>query len=99
MCPKAIQSLRYFYEQLPNLHIIAAGSLLDYQLEKVGLPVGRVQSFYMFPLTFFEFLSGIGREQLASVIIDNEEIKKISTPVHEQLLILWGEYMAVGGMP
>ncbi|MBI1884120.1 MAG: AAA family ATPase [Chlamydiae bacterium] len=49
--PKAIQALRYFYESLPELHVIAAGSLLEFALKKVGLPVGRVSSLYLFPLS------------------------------------------------
>jgi hypothetical protein len=47
--PKAIQALRYFYEVLPGQHLIAAGSLLDFELEKIGMPVGRVSSLYMYP--------------------------------------------------
>lgn len=50
--PEALLALRYFYEMMPELHVIAAGSLLDFAIEKVGIPVGRVQSLYMFPLSF-----------------------------------------------
>lgn len=50
--PRALTSLRYFYEQLPQLHVIAAGSLLDFTINEIGVPVGRVESLYMFPLTF-----------------------------------------------
>ena len=46
--PRAITALRYFYEKMPKLHVIAAGSLLDFAIEQVGIPVGRVQSLYMF---------------------------------------------------
>src|SRR5579871_1327107 len=49
--PQAILALRYFYEQMPELHVIAAGSLLDFAIEHVGMPVGRVDSFYMKPLS------------------------------------------------
>jgi hypothetical protein len=55
--PKAIPALRYFYELLPEQHVIAAGSLLDFELEKIGMPVGRVSSLYMYPLSFLEFLA------------------------------------------
>ena len=58
--PKALLALRYFYEEMPDLHVIGAGSLLDFAIEQVGVPVGRVQSLYMYPLSFFEFLSAGG---------------------------------------
>ena len=54
-CPQAIKSLRFFKENYPQLHVIAAGSLLDFILEKIGLPVGRVQFMYLYPLSFGEF--------------------------------------------
>src|SRR5271170_1517861 len=50
--PIAITALRYFYEMVPDLHVIAAGSLLDFAIEQVGVPVGRVQFFYMYPFSF-----------------------------------------------
>ena len=50
--PKAIAALRYFYELMPLLHVITAGSLLDFALEKIGLPVGRISMLYMHPLCF-----------------------------------------------
>jgi len=54
--PKAIIALRYFYELMPGLHVIAAGSLLDFAIEQVGVPVGRVTTLYMYPMSFLEFL-------------------------------------------
>jgi predicted AAA+ superfamily ATPase len=56
--PKAIQVLRYFYEKIPGLHVIAAGSLIDFALKKepISMPVGRVHYLYMQPLSFKEFL-------------------------------------------
>ncbi|HLC07521.1 MAG TPA: AAA family ATPase, partial [Candidatus Babeliales bacterium] len=62
--PRAILALRYFYEQMPELHVIAAGSLLDFAIEQVGIPVGRVDSFYMQPLSFIEFLSAMSSDIL-----------------------------------
>ena len=60
--PKAIQALRYFYEKMPGLHVIAASSLVDFALkqEPVSMPVGRVHYFYMHPLSFREFLEAQG---------------------------------------
>jgi uncharacterized protein len=59
-CPQALKALRYFKEQCPELHVIAAGSLLDFVLEQVGVPVGRVQFLYLYPLSFAEFLTAAG---------------------------------------
>ena len=58
--PRAILSLRYFYEEMPNLHVIAAGSLLEFAIAKVGVPVGRISMLYMYPLSFLEYLVAIG---------------------------------------
>ena len=55
-CPKVIIALRYFYELMPELHVIAAGSLLDFAIEQVGVPVGRIQFCYMYPVSFMEYL-------------------------------------------
>ena len=50
-CPKAIEKLRYFYEEFPNLHVIAAGSLLEFALEDLpSFGVGRIRSIFMYPL-------------------------------------------------
>ncbi|MCL4380477.1 AAA family ATPase, partial [Candidatus Dependentiae bacterium] len=67
--PKALLSLRYFYEKLPSQHIIAAGSLLDFTTQAVGIPVGRVSSLYMYPLSFFEFLCACGHTLIAQELL------------------------------
>jgi len=69
-CPKAITSLRYFFEKLPELHVIGAGSLIELALhaEEFRMPVGRVQSVYMFPMSFGEFLIAVGEEKLLNHI-------------------------------
>ena len=54
MAPQAIVALRYFYETMPELHVIAAGSLLDFAIEQIGIPVGRVEFLYMYPVSFIE---------------------------------------------
>ena len=51
-CPQAVTSLRYFYELMPELHVIAAGSLVDFIIDEIGIPVGRVRNLYMYPLSF-----------------------------------------------
>lgn len=97
--PKAIRALRYFYELLPEQHVIAAGSLLDFELEKIGMPVGRVSSQYMYPLSFLEFLSAKNEVLLVEMIVEHKKATPVSEPVHQKLLRLLGEYFAVGGMP
>lgn len=97
--PNAIIALRYFYESIPELHIIAAGSLLDFEIAEVGIPVGRVQLLYMFPLSFMEFLLAMGRNLLVKEILDHEINKEMSVVVHDTLLDLVAQYMALGGMP
>lgn len=94
--PKAIQLLRYFYEELPGLHVIAAGSLLEFATRKVeSYPVGRVTFMYLHPLNFFEYLLAIQHKTAA------DELKKIPIrPVaHKTLLELFNRYVIIGGMP
>lgn len=97
--PKAILLLRYFYELFPDLHVIAAGSLLDFAIEQVGIPVGRVSTLYMYPVSFIEFLIALGYEQWASTILQQSTKGALSDPLHEKLLNLVGQYIAIGGMP
>jgi predicted AAA+ superfamily ATPase len=61
--PEAIQMLRYFYEEFPDLHVIAAGSLLEFTMKKVkSFPVGRVEYLYLHPLNFEEYLKAIDHQ-------------------------------------
>lgn len=94
--PKAIQLLRYFYEEIPELHVIAAGSLLEFAIKKVkSFPVGRVEFLYLHPLNFSEFLSAIGQQQ-AFVQLTQIPIKEFA---HATLLDLFNTYTIIGGMP
>lgn len=97
--PRAIIALRYFYEEMPNLHVIAAGSLVDFAIEKVGVPVGRLSFLYMYPLSFIEYLSARGHNLLASEIINHEPAIMLNEALHTKALRLLAEYMAIGGMP
>ena len=96
-CPKAIISLRYFYEQLPALHIIAAGSLLEFALGDISFPVGRVHLVTMNPMTFREFLIATGKSLAAEVI--SEEPKALSETTHSMLTEALKKYFFIGGMP
>lgn len=99
--PLALTALRYFYENLPELHVIAAGSLLDFAIQEVGIPVGRVESLYVYPLSFFEFLCATEYQLLAQYILHQPLTAEttVSEPIHQQALALIGKYLAIGGMP
>lgn len=97
--PQAILALRYFYEQMPGLHVIAAGSLLEFAVEKVGVPVGRISMLYMYPISFFEYLVATGDTQAAKEILNHPIGIPMEEPIHSTLLDKLGEYLSVGGMP
>lgn len=97
--PRAITALRYFYEEMPQLHLIAAGSLVDFAIEQVGIPVGRVEFLYMYPMSFIEYLAAKGCQSLAIEIINHTPTELMNEAIHNKALRLLGEYMAIGGMP
>ncbi len=107
--PYVLAALRYFYEQLPELHIIAAGSLLDFALDtaEFSMPVGRVQYAYMGPATFPEFLVAIGEEKLLEFLRavplntseKNSETAVVPDALHQKAMQLVRTYTLVGGMP
>ena len=99
-CPQAIQSLRYFKEKMPELHVIGAGSLLELALKHADyrMPVGRVSSLYLYPLSFKEFLQAYNPNALESVMtatLDNP----VPLAIHEYLLKQVHLYVTLGGMP
>jgi hypothetical protein len=100
-CPEAITALRYFKEQMPKLHIIGAGSLLEFTLNNVKLPmpVGRIQFLYMKPLSFYEYLDAKGKQALLSHINNATLENPPSDIAHQELLKLIKEYLVIGGMP
>ncbi len=100
-CPNAIRALRYFKEKLPAQHVIGAGSLLEFTLNNADfrMPVGRVESLYLKPLSFKEYLSGCGHDELRHWIEHVDIHTTITQVVHEKLLKLVKEYMILGGMP
>lgn len=94
--PKAIQLLRYFYEEIPELHVIAAGSLLEFAISKVeSFPVGRVEFRYLYPLNFKEYLLATGNT-LALGHLEQVPLKPVA---HTVLLKLFNQYAIIGGMP
>jgi predicted AAA+ superfamily ATPase len=94
--PEAIGMLRYFYEDLPELHVIAAGSLLETVLnEKINIPVGRVEYRVLRPVSFHEFLLALN-ETAAAEALTTFPFREIA---HEKLLELFHSYAFMGGMP
>ncbi|MFK5927036.1 MAG: AAA family ATPase [Desulfuromusa sp.] len=99
--PEAIPALRYFYEDLPELPVISAGSLLEFALtdHTFSMPVGRVQYLHMGPMTFSEFLLAVGEERLNDFITHYKLGQTVGEVVHQRLLELLRSYYYVGGMP
>lgn len=96
-----IELLRFFYEEHPDWHVAAAGSLLEAKIAREGLemPVGRIEYAYMHPLTFFEFLGAAGEEKLEKFLREVKADEKIPDAIHKRALKLFRDYALVGGMP
>jgi uncharacterized protein len=99
-CPEAIQALRFFYESRAALHVIAAGSLLEFAL--ADLPswgVGRVRSLYMYPMSFDEFLLASNQEQLLELKQNASFQSPLNKVFHDRLTGYLKEFLLIGGMP
>jgi len=99
--PEAISALRYFYEDMPNQAIVAAGSLLEFVLSahSFSMPVGRVEYLHMGPMTFTEFLDALHEEKLVSIIREYQLGQEIDLVIHSRLMELVSLYFYIGGMP
>ncbi len=94
--PKAVAMLRYFYEEVKDLDVIAAGSLLETLLDKqISFPVGRVEYMALRPCSFNEFLGAIGEKSLCEA----QRVASVPIPLHEKALRLFNSYTLIGGMP
>ena len=94
--PSVIKQLRYFFEDIPNLHVIAAGSLLEFALGEVSsFPVGRIEELTLHPLDFEEFLIATGEESALT------QLRKIplNNFAYDKLFQLFKDYLIIGGMP
>ena len=109
-CPKAISSLRFFYEKMPELHLIATGSLLEFAFEEIpSMGVGRIKSLFMFPLSFNEFLTALNEELLLNIIRKNIKfvqgdrcittVTPIEEPLHKKAIDLYKIFQLIGGLP
>jgi predicted AAA+ superfamily ATPase len=99
-CPGALNSLKYFCENAPEHHVIAAGSLLGVKLAHTqGFPVGKVQFLTMYPLNFFEFLEALGEYRLLEFVHEIKTADPLPPNLHDKLIDRFKEYLFVGGMP
>jgi len=96
-CPGAIMALRSIYESFPALHVVAAGSLLEFALGEASFPVGRVEYLWLHPMSLLEFLVAIGNEAGADVVRRGPHAVPETT--HALLLACLRDYLFVGGMP
>jgi hypothetical protein len=99
--PEVFASLRYFYEQMPQLHVIAAGSLLEFVLEEhlFSMPVGRVEYMHLGPMTFEEFLLAMNMEKMVEFIGGYTLSEPIPQSIHCELMRLVKDFCVIGGMP
>lgn len=99
-CPNAIMALRYFYEDYPELHVIAAGSLLEFALEDLPtFGVGRIDSLFMYPFSFQEFMLASGEELLWGEVCKSSPEKPLFPVFHDKCLEILKKYLIIGGMP
>lgn len=96
--PRGVTSLKYFYENAPEYHVIAAGSLLGIALHKgTSFPVGKVDLMELYPMTFREFLEAVGETKMLK-LLESRDWTLIKT-FSEQLITFLRQYYFVGGMP
>jgi predicted AAA+ superfamily ATPase len=99
-CLPAISKLRYFYEQYPELHVIAAGSLLEFALEELSsFGVGRISSIFMYPFSFDEFLIASGKEIWVKAYQEASPQNPVFDALHSQILNQLQIFLLIGGMP
>jgi len=99
-CPNALSALRFFHEQLPELHVAATGSLLEFALEEIpSQGVGRLSSLYMHPLSFPEFLDVMGEHSLVQLIEKSNADTPLDQAFHRRLVDRVRTFQMIGGMP
>ncbi len=101
-CERALTSLKYFCEESPEYHIVAAGSLLGVAInrQRYSFPVGKVETITLYPLDFEEFLWARGKEFLCEEIHRAyEEMEPLPEALHQEAIELYREYLLIGGMP
>ncbi len=96
-CSDALGSLRYFYEEMPLLHLIVAGSLLDFEFRNQPFPVGRVETMNLYPMTFYEFLKARNKEPLSNLL--KTPLSDLPPDVAHYFEEDFNLFLIVGGMP
>lgn len=97
LCPKALASLRFFFEKMPEVPVVAAGSLLDFALDDIQFPVGRVQFAELHPMTFAEYVEATGNGRLSEVL--RGKPRALPGTIHKRLLDEVRTYSLIGGLP
>lgn len=99
--PEAIQCLRYFYEERPELPVVSAGSLVEFALTRknISFPVGRLEYLYLGPMSFNEFLLARNEDNLSKELRSFTISNYLSLTSHQRLVSLLREYLLIGGMP
>lgn len=99
-CPNALRSLRFFYEKMPELHVAAAGSLLEFALKEIpSFGVGRIESLYLYPMSFHEFLLATGNERLIEITREATAENPLDEPLHNRMVDLVRTFQLIGGFP
>lgn len=99
-CIPAISSLRFFYEKKPNLHVVAAGSLLEFTLNDIpSFGVGRIRSMFMYPFSFDEFLLALGEKSLLEIKKQANSENPILLPFYNKLVDYLKTFLIIGGLP
>jgi len=99
--PSLIKLLRFFYEERPEVHVLAAGSLFQAKIEGEGfsLPVGRIEYAYLYPFDFFEYLEARSEIELLNFLKSVSSEENIPEAIHQEGLWHFYEYAMIGGMP
>ncbi len=90
-------ALRYFYEQMPEFHVVAAGFLLEFAFGEISIPVGRLQYLNLYPMTFHEYLIAMGKEPMAAHVMKSQA--GVASHIQQMILSELKNYFFVGGMP
>lgn len=99
-CPNAIRALRFYHEKMPDLHVIGAGSMLEFALSDIpSFGVGRISNLFLYPLSFREFLGALGREELDQMVQNANPSRPLDAVLHHELLERFRIYQILGGMP
>ena len=99
-CPAALKSLWFFKENYPDLHVVAAGSLLEFTLNEMpSYGVGRIRSIFMYPMSFKEFLLARGKKLWIEAIAAADWTHPIEKSLHSRLVSEFRSFLMVGGMP